>query len=214
MIPPTDFIPLAEETGLIVPLGTWVLREACRQAKIWQDDGAPVFSVAVNLSARQFRKGNLTTIVSGILHDIGLAPGLLELELTESMVMDDPAEAEQIMRSLKNLGVSLSLDDFGTGYSSLNYLRRFPVDSLKIDRSFIRDVTTDQSGASVVTSVIDIAHNLGLTAVAEGVETREQLDFLTGCGCDMFQGYLFSKPLPAEEFSILLGQVRRPSSSG
>lgn len=214
MIPPANFIPLAEETGLIVPLGTWVLREACRQARIWQDDGAPVFSVAVNLSARQFRKGNLTTIVSGILHDIGLAPGLLELELTESMVMDDPAEAEQIMRSLKNLGVSLSLDDFGTGYSSLNYLRRFPVDSLKIDRSFIRDVTTDQSGASVVTSVIDIAHNLGLTAVAEGVETREQLDFLTGCGCDMFQGYLFSKPLPAEEFSILLGQVRRPSSSG
>jgi EAL domain-containing protein (putative c-di-GMP-specific phosphodiesterase class I) len=123
--------------------------------------------------------------------------------------MDDPAGAERTMRDLKGLGVGLSLDDFGTGYSSLNYLRRFPVDSLKIDRSFIADVASDPSGASVVTSVIDIAHNLGLTAVAEGVETREQLVFLLGCGCDMFQGFLFSKPLPAEEFADLLREGRR-----
>ena len=209
MVSPVDFIPLAEETGLIVPLGTWVLKEACRQVRTWQCDGQPKLSVAVNLSARQFRKGDLPQLVSEILHEVGLDPTLLELELTESMVMDDPAGAERTMQTLKDLGVGLSLDDFGTGYSSLNYLRRFPVDSLKIDRSFIRDVATDPSGASVVTSVIDIAHNLGLTAVAEGVETQEQLAFLTGCGCDMLQGYLFSKPLPAEEFGELLRERRQ-----
>jgi diguanylate cyclase (GGDEF)-like protein/PAS domain S-box-containing protein len=209
MISPADFIPLAEETGLIVPLGTWVLKEACRQARAWQDEGLPALSVAVNLSARQFRKGDLPQLVEEILGDANLDPRLLELELTESMVMDDPAGAERTMHTLKQLGVALSLDDFGTGYSSLNYLRRFPVDSLKIDRSFIRDVATDPSGASVVTSVIDIAHNLGLTAVAEGVETREQLAYLIGCGCDMFQGFLFSKPLPVEEFRDLLRAGRR-----
>ncbi|MBE0599198.1 MAG: EAL domain-containing protein, partial [Desulfuromonadales bacterium] len=209
MVSPADFIPLAEETGLIVPLGTWVLKEACRQAKAWQDQGMPELCVAVNLSARQFRKGDLPQIVREVLHSTGLDPRLLDLELTESMVMDNPTEAAQTMQHLKNLGVSLSLDDFGTGYSSLNYLRHFPVDSLKIDRSFIRDVATDPSGASVVTSIIAIAHNLGLTAVAEGVETREQLAFLAGCGCDIFQGYLFSKPLPAEEFTTLLGERRR-----
>jgi diguanylate cyclase (GGDEF)-like protein/PAS domain S-box-containing protein len=209
MVSPADFIPLAEETGLIVPLGTWVLKEACRQAKAWQTEGLPSPSVAVNLSARQFRTGNLPRLLQEILQDTHLNPDLLELELTESMVMDDPAAAERTMFSLKDLGVKLSLDDFGTGYSSLNYLRWFPVDSLKIDRSFIRDVATDPSGASVVTSVIDIAHNLGLTAVAEGVETREQLAFLTGCGCDILQGYLFSKPLPPEEFTNLLREGRQ-----
>jgi diguanylate cyclase (GGDEF)-like protein/PAS domain S-box-containing protein len=212
MVSPADFIPLAEETGLIVPLGTWVLKEACRQAKTWQTEGLPTLSVAVNLSARQFRKGDLPRLVDKILHEVGFDPRLLDLELTESMVMDNPVRAEETMRELKKLGVSLSLDDFGTGYSSLHYLRRFPVDSLKIDRSFIRDVAIDPSGASVVTSVIDIAHNLGLTAVAEGVETREQLTFLTGCGCDMFQGYLFSKPLPAEEFTNLLREGRQLTS--
>lgn len=209
LVSPADFIPLTEETGLIVPLGTWVLKEACRQARAWQIDGLPVLSVAVNLSARQFRKGDLPQLVNETLQDVGLDPTLLELELTESMVMDDPAGAERTMRTLKNLGVGLSLDDFGTGYSSLNYLRRFPVDNLKIDRSFIHHVATDPSGASVVASVIDIAHNLGLTAVAEGVETREQLAFLIGCGCDMLQGYLFSKPLPAKEFADLLLEERR-----
>jgi diguanylate cyclase (GGDEF)-like protein/PAS domain S-box-containing protein len=209
LVSPADFIPLAEETGLIVPLGTWVLKEACRQSRAWQDEGLPALSVAVNLSAHQFRMGNLPQLVKEVLREADLDPRLLVLELTESMVMDDPAGAERAMRMLKDLGVGLSLDDFGTGYSSLNYLRRFAVDSLKIDRSFIHDVATDPSGASVVTSIIDIAHNLGLTAVAEGVETREQLAFLTNCGCDMFQGYLFSKPLPAEEFIDLLREGRQ-----
>lgn len=211
MISPADFIPLAEETGLIVPLGTWVLKEACRQAKTWQDEELSGLSVAVNLSARQFRKGDLPQIVKDILKETGLDPKLLELELTESMVMDDPVGAERTMHILKDLGVGLSLDDFGTGYSSLNYLRRFPVGCLKIDRSFIRDVATDPSGASVVTSVIDIAHNLGLTAVAEGVETREQLAFLTRCGCDTLQGFLFSKPLPDHEFTALMAKGRKLS---
>ena len=204
LMSPAEFIPLAEETGLIVSMGAWVLREACRQARIWQQQGLPSLGVAVNLSARQFRKGDLPQLVGGVLQESGLDPQLLELELTESMVMHDPAGAERTMHTLKELGVGLSLDDFGTGYSSLNYLRRFPVDSLKIDRSFISDVVDDASGASVVTSVIDIAHNLGKTAVAEGVETPAQLTFLANCGCDMYQGYWFSMPLPADEFADLL----------
>ncbi len=209
MISPDDFIPLAEETGLIVPLGAWVMREACRQIKTWQEQGLGPLSVAVNLSARQFRSGNLPQLVVKFLQEFDLDPRFLDLELTESMVMDDREEAEKVMRSLKTLGIGLSLDDFGTGYSSLNYLRRFPVDSLKIDRTFIRDASVDASGASVVSSVIDIAHNLGLTAVAEGVETKEQLSFLATNGCDMYQGYLFSKPLPAEDFAVLLSEKRR-----
>jgi diguanylate cyclase (GGDEF)-like protein/PAS domain S-box-containing protein len=213
MVSPADFIPLAEETGLIVPIGAWVLREACQQARAWQEMGLPALGVAVNLSARQFRRGDLPQVVEGILSETGLDPGLLELEITESMVMGDPAGAEETMRTFKEMGVRLSLDDFGTGYSSLNYLRRFPVDSLKIDRSFINDVVTDPSGASVVASIIDIAHNLGLTAVAEGVETLEQLKFLAGCDCNMFQGYLFSKPLPAGEFADLLRSGRQMSAA-
>ncbi len=204
MVSPGQFIPLAEETGLIVPIGTWVIKEACRQSLAWQAAGLPPVSIAVNLSARQFRQGNLAEIVNSILRHTQIDPALLELELTESMIMDDPASTGQILRELKDLGVFLSLDDFGTGYSSLNYLRRFPVDSLKIDQSFIRDVAIDPSGASVVTSIIDIAHNLRLTAIAEGVETSDQLDFLIASGCDQMQGYLFSKPVAADEFARLL----------
>lgn len=204
LVAPGTFIPLAEDTGQIVPIGTWVIREACRQIKEWHQAGLPSLSVSVNLSARQFRQGDLLQIVKRALQDNGIAPNLLELELTESMIMDDPKGAEQVLQELKNLGVGLSLDDFGTGYSSLNYLRRFPFDCLKIDQTFIRDVTIDSSGASVVASIIDIAHNLKLTAIAEGVETTGQLDFLIANGCDAMQGYLFSKPVPAGEFPPLL----------
>ena len=211
LVPPNDFIPLAEETGLIVPLGAWVLREACRQARRWKEAGLPPVSVAVNLSARQFRQGDLPELVADVLAETGLDPHLLDLELTESMVMDNPVKAGRAMLDLKKLGVSLSLDDFGTGYSSLNYLRRFPVDCLKIDRSFIRDVVDDPSGASVVTSVISIAHNLGMAAVAEGVENEDQLRFLASCGCDTYQGYFFSKPIPAEEFVALLQRETLPA---
>lgn len=206
IISPADFIPLAEETGLIVPIGQWALHEACRQSKAWQAQGLAPLSIAVNLSACQFRNGDLLRVVQDVLEHHDLEPHLLELELTESMIMEDPLGAAQIMHGLKRLGVGLSLDDFGTGYSSLNYLRRFPFDSLKIDRSFIEDVTTDPSGASVVTSVIAIAHNLGIAAIAEGVETREQLDFLQNNDCDALQGYFFSKPLPAKEFADFLTQ--------
>ena len=204
LVPPNDFIPLAEETGLIVPLGAWVLREACRQTRLWKDQGLPPVSVAVNLSARQFRQGDLLQLVADVLAETGLDAHLLDLELTESTVMDNPLKAGKTMLELKKLGVGLSLDDFGTGYSSLNYLRRFPVDCLKIDRSFIRDVVDDPSGASVVTSVISIAHNLGMAAVAEGVENEDQLSFLASCGCDTYQGYFFSRPVPVEDFVALL----------
>ncbi|MGE4545369.1 MAG: EAL domain-containing protein [Pedobacter sp.] len=204
MVSPADFIPLAEETGLIVDIGNWVLMEACRQAKAWQDAGLPPLVVAVNLSARQFRKNDLAQSVKLVLEQTGLEARLLDLELTESMIMDDSVGAVRTMQDLKQLGVVLSLDDFGTGYSSLNYLRRFPVDTLKIDRSFIGDVANDPSCASVTTSIIAIAHNLKLNTVAEGVETREQLAFLAGCGCDSYQGFVFSKPLPAQQFAALL----------
>lgn len=201
MIPPGQFIPLAEETGLIVSIGTWVLKEACRQNLEWQAAGLPPLCVAVNLSARQFQQEDLVEQIREVLNASGLDPALLEIELTESMIVDDPLAATNILRQLKQLGVTLSLDDFGTGYSSLNYLRRFPVDALKIDQSFIQDVGEDPSGASVITSIIDIAHNLNLSAIAEGVETREHVDFLLANNCDSIQGYYFSKPLPADEFA-------------
>ena len=206
MVSPGQFIPLAEEIGLIVPIGAWVIEEACRQSLAWQAAGLPPVQIAVNLSARQFRQGNLAATVNTILSKTGLDPCFLELELTESMIMDDPQGAEQALIELKDLGVSLSLDDFGTGYSSLNYLSRFPVDHLKIDQTFIRDIATSDTRTAVVSSIIDIAHNLQLTAIAEGVETLEQLAFLIANGCDAMQGYLFSKPLPATGFAQLLRQ--------
>ncbi|EAT15474.1 EAL domain-containing protein [Desulfuromonas acetoxidans] len=204
LVSPADFIPLAEETGLIVPIGTWVLEQACQQAISWQQQQLPTITMAVNLSSRQFRHGNLCDVVDTILETTTLHPDLLDLEITESMIMDDPEGAVQTMIALKERGVLLSLDDFGTGYSSLNYLRRFPVDCLKIDASFIRDVAQDSSSAAVAVSIVDIAHHLGLTTVAEGVETVEQLDFLEKCHCDILQGYLYSRPLPAEDFTSLL----------
>jgi diguanylate cyclase (GGDEF)-like protein/PAS domain S-box-containing protein len=220
MISPMLFIPLAEETGLILSIGEWVLRTVCARLKAWQELGLPPLTVALNLSARQFQKADLANSVHQALFESGVDAHWLELELTESMLMRQPAAAIETMLQLKMLGVSLALDDFGTGYSSLNYLRRFPVDSLKIDRSFISDVPGDTSATAVAASIVAIAHSLGMHAIAEGVETVEQLRFLQGCGCDRMQGFYFSRPLPEEEFVALLRSGKRleipavPDASG
>jgi len=204
MVPPAEFIPLAEETGLIVPIGDWVMREACRQNKAWQDAGLPAQRIAVNLSARQFHKNGLATRIRKVLMEAGLQPHLLELELTESMLMGDPDQAVSIMAELKQLGVHLSLDDFGTGYSSLAYLSRFPIDCLKIDRSFINNITTDPDAAMIANSIIDLAHRMRLKVVAEGVETEAQLGYLKQNSCDEIQGFYFSEPVSGKTFAALL----------
>ncbi|RZI41951.1 EAL domain-containing protein [Herbaspirillum sp. HC18] len=206
MIPPLRFIGLAEETGLIVPIGEWVLRTACAQAAAWRQAGYGDMRVAVNLSARQFSQQELTRSIAEILETAGLPPHLLELELTESLVMTDVDRAIGILRDLKELGVQLSLDDFGTGHSSLSYLKRLPIDALKIDQSFVRDIAHMQDDAAIVVSIISLAHNLKRHVIAEGVETREQLTYLQRHGCNEMQGFYFSKPVPAEMFEKLLQQ--------
>jgi EAL domain-containing protein (putative c-di-GMP-specific phosphodiesterase class I) len=204
MVPPGRFIPLAEETGMIEELDMWVLREACRRAAGWRVRGRPAPRVSVNLSARQFQQAGLAQRVRAALAHSGLAPERLEIEITESTVMRDTGEAAAVLRSLKALGVCLSIDDFGTGYSSLGYLKRFPLDVLKIDRSFVKDVTGDPNDAAITCAIIALAHGLHLEAVAEGVETREQLDFLREHGCDEVQGYYFSPPVWPEQLDVLL----------
>ena len=204
MVSPGQFIPLAEETGLIVPIGAWVLQEACRQNLAWQAAGLAPLLMSVNLSVRQFQAGNLCADVRTTLEQCGMPAALLDLELTESITIEDPDRAQQILHALKGLGVSLSLDDFGTGYSSLIYLSRFPFNHLKIDQSFVQNITQDSSAIDLLRGIIDIAHTLKLTAIAEGVETREQLETLIDHGCDVLQGFLFSKPLPPAEFAKLL----------
>jgi len=208
LVSPADFIPLAEETGLIVPIGEWVINNACAQLKAWQSEGLPAIGVAVNLSARQFQQENLARIVAQALRLNDVRAHYLELELTESAVMQNPTKTEAIMRELKKIGVNLSLDDFGTGYSSLSYLKRFPIDILKIDQSFVRDITTDPDGAAISLAVISLAHSLKQKVVAEGVETEAQLGYLRRHGCDEMQGYYFSRPLPADEFARLLREGR------
>lgn len=208
LVSPADFIPLAEETGLIVPIGEWVLRTACTQNKAWQDAGLPALRISVNLSARQFRDKTLIETVTQALDRTGLAPEYLELELTESLLQNVDT-AEVVLKELHGLGVHLSVDDFGTGYSSLNYLKRFPIDNLKIDRSFIRDVISNADDAAITDAIITMAHTLGIYVVAEGVETREQLAFLHQHRCDLIQGYYFSKPLAAEAFVELLNSGRK-----
>jgi diguanylate cyclase (GGDEF)-like protein len=210
-ISPAEFIPLAEETGLMVPLGEWVLRTACAQTKAWQQAGFTNLSVSVNLSLRQFRQTNLTGMVEQVLTETGLAPSCLELELTESSVMKNTERAVATLRRLQALGIRIAIDDFGTGYSSLNYLKNLPIDTLKIDRSFVRDAATNPVDAAIVQAIITLAHSLNLRVKAEGVETQEQLDFLRRLRCDEIQGYLLSRPLPAEALERLLWEERKLS---
>ncbi|HUX26606.1 MAG TPA: EAL domain-containing protein [Burkholderiales bacterium] len=204
MVSPAEFIPLAEETGLIEQIGAWVLRAACERNRAWQRQGMPPLRIAVNLSARQFVQANLVSDVARVLDASGLAPGLLELEITESMVMDNPEQAIKTLRQLKSMGIALAIDDFGTGYSSLGYLKRFPIDNIKIDRSFIKDIPRNSDDATITRTIIDMTHNLRLKAVAEGVETAAQLDFLREHGCDEMQGYYFSQPLAEDAFLALV----------
>lgn len=201
IVPPTQFIPIAEERDLIAPIGEWVLRQACRQTRSWQEEGLAPLRVSINLSPKQFKQESLVQTVKTVLADTRLDPSLLELEVTESVLMDDIESALSTMKALQAVGVQLSIDDFGTGYSSLSYLKRFPIDTLKIDRTFIRDISHNQDDAAIVVAIIGLAHNLHLRVVAEGAEDREQLDFLRRHGCDQVQGFFFSHPLPEEEFA-------------
>jgi EAL domain-containing protein (putative c-di-GMP-specific phosphodiesterase class I) len=198
MTPPGRFIPIAEACGNIVPIGEWVLREACRQAAAWQAEGLPPMVIAVNLSAVQFRRGNLEETIARSLHDSGLAPCWLELELTESILLQDTAHMLQLFQRLKILGVKLSIDDFGTGYSSLSYLRDLAVDKLKIDQSFIRDMARNTGNASIVRAVAQMARSLHLRTIAEGVEDPLAIKLLREYGCDEAQGYHFAHPMPAD----------------
>jgi len=206
MVSPAVFIPLAEETGQIGPIGAWVLREACRQNKAWQDEGLPPLRVAVNLSARQFWQRDIAANVAQTLADTGLESRFLELEITESMLMQDVSTTISIMQQLKEIGISFSLDDFGTGYSSLSHLKRFPIETLKIDQSFVRDIPHNKDDSAIAVAIIAMAGALGIKVIAEGVETPEQLAFLRTQNCTAMQGYYFSKPLPSDEFALLLRQ--------
>ena len=204
LVPPNDFIPIAEETGMIIPLGAWVLREACRQNREWQLSGLPKLRVAVNLSSYQFRQHNLPEFIARLLEETGMDASCLELEVTESVVMHNPADAAATLERLHAQGIHISVDDFGTGYSSLSYLKQFRLDTLKIDRSFVRDISENADDAAIVKSVIALAHSLRLRVIAEGVETTDQLDYLRMLGCDQYQGYLSSRPLPAAEFETMM----------
>jgi diguanylate cyclase (GGDEF)-like protein/PAS domain S-box-containing protein len=210
MVAPGRFISVAEESGLIVPIGDWVLREACRQAVAWQDDGLPELCMAVNLSAVQFKRGDVEQSVIHALEDSGFNPALLELELTESILIQNVEGVLASVKRLKLLGVKLSIDDFGTGYSSLSYLKRFDIDKLKIDQSFVRDLATDPDDAAIVRAIIQMARSLNLRTIAEGVETVEMLHQLRVFQCDEAQGYHFARPMPADEFAGYLRQSNRP----
>jgi diguanylate cyclase (GGDEF)-like protein len=204
LVQPSEFIPLAEESGLILPIGERVLRTACAQGRAWLQSGLPPTRVSVNFSARQFQHQNPVALVTRVLRETGLPPDLLELEITESAVMKDANAALGTLRSLKETGVHLSIDDFGTGYSSLSYLRSFPLHALKVDRSFVREITSRADDAAIVTAVIAMAHSLKLKVIAEGVETQGHLDWLHARDCDEVQGYHFSKPVPADAAGKLL----------
>jgi EAL domain-containing protein (putative c-di-GMP-specific phosphodiesterase class I) len=204
MVSPLQFIPLAEETGLIVPIGKWVMNTACAQNVAWQREGLPPLRMAVNLSARQFTDDDLLNDIAAALKDSRMKPELLELELTESMVMQNAERAGKVLAAIKQLGVRLAIDDFGVGYSSLTHLKRFPIDTLKVDRSFIRDIPQDPEDKAITEAIIAMGKSLKLTVVAEGVETLEQETFLRDHACDETQGFFFSKPIAADQFAALL----------
>ncbi len=204
LISPGIFIPLLEETGLIVPVGEWILKSACAQNKRWQDQGFPPVRIAVNLSSIQFQQADLVQTVRNALQETGMAPEYLELEITENIAVHNEEAVIGILNELRALGIHIAIDDFGVGYSSLSYLKRFPIDKLKIDQSFVRDCNDGAHGDGIVRAIIGMGHSLKLKVIAEGVETWEQLDFLQRNGCDEVQGYFFGKPMPAEEFSSLM----------
>ncbi|MBF0368496.1 MAG: EAL domain-containing protein [Magnetococcales bacterium] len=206
MISPAEFIPIAEETGFIVPLGEWILKTACRQAKKWLDAGFWDLTMAVNLSVRQFQHQDLLELVERVVRENGLPRGMLELEITESMVMGDVGQAVTVLEGLREMGIKLSVDDFGTGYSSLSYLKRLPIQTLKIDQSFVRDLSVSSSEAAIVAAIISMAKSLNLMVVAEGVENQEQVDFLRERGCDQIQGFFCSRPLPSRKMLQLLAE--------
>jgi diguanylate cyclase (GGDEF)-like protein len=214
MVSPAKFIPIAEETGLIEPIGAWVLHTACAQNKAFQDAGLPAVTIAVNLSPRQFRQKNLVESVRAILNATGLDPRHLELEITEGMVMQNAEEVISTLSKLEGMRLQLSVDDFGTGYSNLSYLKRFPVHRLKIDKSFVGDIGTDPDGTAIAQSVIALGHSLNLKVIAEGVETAAQLAFLRQAGCDEAQGYYFFKPLPHSELGAVLGSLAAAMPTG
>jgi len=209
-ISPARFIPVAEECGLILPIGEWALRQVCKQLQVWRDMNLPMIRLAVNLSSRQFLYGNIYAIVRGLIEESEIEPAFLELEITESMIMEDQEQAIELLGRLKELGVRISIDDFGTGYSSLSYLKHFPVDQLKIDQSFVRDIAHKPGDAAITKAIVTMGHGLGLGVIAEGVEDEEQLAILRGQDCDEIQGYLFSRPLSADQMTAyLLSHARR-----
>ncbi len=211
VILPIDFIPIAEQTGLIVPIGAWVIKEACAQNKKWQEAGLPPIRVAVNISTKQFKQPNFTEVIKGALAESGLAPEFLELELTENLFIKI-GDAKDTLSELKNMGVSIALDDFGTGYSSLGYLRQMNIDRLKIDQSYVKNINADNGDEVIIKAIISMAKNLNLDVIAEGVETQKQLEFLQSKDCDEMQGYFFSKPLLAEELETILKNPKKPPS--
>lgn len=200
LIPPNRFISVAEESGLIVPIGEWVIREACKQNMIWLKKGMPVVPIAVNISARQLYDNDIIKTVTGALGESGLPSGMLRIELTESMLMDDPQQVISILNAFREMGLGISIDDFGTGYSSLSYLQKFPVDIIKIDRSFLKDIGTSDDEPVIANAIVSLAHSMGYKVVAEGIETAAQRDHMLGQGCDMVQGFMFGRPVPANIF--------------
>jgi diguanylate cyclase (GGDEF)-like protein len=203
-IAPASFIPVAENSGLICTLGSWALREACQQGRRWAEAGLPPITLAVNVSPIELGKGGFLDGVLGIFRETGFDPRYIELEVTEGVLMKRAASTDAMLKSLKETGLRLAIDDFGTGYSSLSYLTKFPIDTIKIDQSFVRQISTDPTETAIVTAIISMAHSLNLIVVAEGVETREEFDFLSNLGCDEAQGYYFSRPVTAASFTPLL----------